>query len=317
MSFSFNHSHSTSNHTYMCTVHTACSSFFSTVTHQWKLSNSVCEATKSECIKVTRKMSSSVWLTGEHKLTVHLVRLQSRNQVPVHLNQRHLGLLVLVKDQLGCDGTQLILDRNYLVKNPTNKRIIKAIYQWQNCDTQSFLPFICCRNVQRSKLITTVRVYCTSLQSSICCSLSAKRLRLSSSSLRASWVSARRFTSSMILRIFLRPLGVLLLSLFSSFASSWSLCSNQEQSKMTKGHGRICFLPGFSSRYQMSREGLKEDRRIKQQLLPFHCWSQTPKCRELVSSGRNYKLLLFRLDLIWCKEEAGQKLVFIAYCSHP
>lgn len=54
----------------------------------------------------------------EQKLTVHLVRLQSRHQVPVHLNKRLLGLLVLIQDQLGGDGThhlrQLIPDNNYL-----------------------------------------------------------------------------------------------------------------------------------------------------------------------------------------------------------
>lgn len=41
----------------------------------------------------------------EHKLTVHLVRLQTRHQVPVHLNKRLLRLLVLIQDQLGGDGT--------------------------------------------------------------------------------------------------------------------------------------------------------------------------------------------------------------------
>lgn len=47
-------------------------------------------------------------------LTVHLVRLQPGHQVPVHLNQRCLGLLVLVQHQLGGDGArhlgQLVLD---------------------------------------------------------------------------------------------------------------------------------------------------------------------------------------------------------------
>ena len=77
-------------------------------------------------------------------------------------------------------------------------------------------------------------VRATSLLSSIWLSLSARRLHLSSSSLRASWVSARRFSTSMILRIFLRPLGVPLLSLVSPSPSSLSLCSNTE--KIHKQH---------------------------------------------------------------------------------
>lgn len=76
----------------------------------------------------------------------------------------------------------------------------------------------------------------TSLLSSICCSLSANRLHLSSSSLRASWVSARRFTSSMILRIFLRPLGVPALLFISSASFSLSLCSNTERSNKSHDH---------------------------------------------------------------------------------
>lgn len=46
------------------------------------------------------------------------MRLQYCDQVPVHLNERLLGLLILIQDQLGCDGTrhlrQLILYDNDL-----------------------------------------------------------------------------------------------------------------------------------------------------------------------------------------------------------
>lgn len=88
-------------------------------------------------------------------------------------------------------------------------------------------------NIKLQNKYILIFAWRTSLLSSICCSLSAKRLHLSSSSLRASWVSARRLASSMILRIFLRPLGVPLLSLIlssafsTSSASSSSLCSNR------------------------------------------------------------------------------------------
>lgn len=65
------------------------------------------------------------------KLTVHLVRLQSRHQVPVHLNKRLLGLLILVQDQLGRDGThhlrQLILYHNYLENNPSQSALFLYI----------------------------------------------------------------------------------------------------------------------------------------------------------------------------------------------
>lgn len=70
-----------------------------------------------------------------------------------------------------------------------------------------------------------------SLLSSIC-SLSAKRLHLSSSSLRASWVSERRLSSSIILRIFLRPLGVPLM-LNSLLESSLPLCLIKKKKKKT------------------------------------------------------------------------------------
>lgn len=63
-------------------------------------------------------VSSCVGLKRRRKLTVHLVGLQSRHQVPVHLNQRLLGLLVLIQDQLGGDGArhlrQLVLYNNNL-----------------------------------------------------------------------------------------------------------------------------------------------------------------------------------------------------------
>lgn len=71
----------------------------------------------------------------------------------------------------------------------------------------------------------------TSLMSSICCSRSAKRLRLSSSSRRASCVSDRSSSSSMIFRISLRPLGVPLGLGSSLISSSWSLYTNQQHSQ--------------------------------------------------------------------------------------
>lgn len=55
-----------------------------------------------------------MWVKREHQLTVHLVRLQSRHQVLVHLNKRRLGLLVLIQDQLGGDWAELIVYNNYL-----------------------------------------------------------------------------------------------------------------------------------------------------------------------------------------------------------
>lgn len=147
-------------------------------------------AFKSKCsANVTRCCKSR-----EHRLTVHLVRLQSRHQVPVHLHKWLFGLLILIQDQLGGDGAghlgQLILNNNYLENNGRQSQPA------------------CTHTLHKKHFLKGVCKFSTSLLSSICCSLSARRLHLSSSSLRASWVSARRFTSSMILRIFLRPLGV-------------------------------------------------------------------------------------------------------------
>lgn len=82
----------------------------------------------------------------------------------------------------------------------------------------------------------------TSLMSSSCCSLSANRLHLSSSSRRASWVSARSSMSSMILRIFLRCLGVLLVLFSSSSAPSLSLCSNKDSFHSLIAGANVVFL---------------------------------------------------------------------------
>lgn len=79
--------------------------------------------------------SCRVWAKREHQLTVHLVRLQSRHQVLVHLNKRRLGLLVLIQDQLGGDGAELIVYNNYLqtsaVRETTSgqQRVLCVIYQ--------------------------------------------------------------------------------------------------------------------------------------------------------------------------------------------
>lgn len=57
------------------------------------------------------------------------MRLQSRHQVPVHLNKRLLGHLILIQDQLGGDGTchlrQLILYNNYLENNADSQYFVQ------------------------------------------------------------------------------------------------------------------------------------------------------------------------------------------------
>lgn len=110
----------------------------------------------------------------------------------------------------------------------------------------------------------------TSLLSSICCSLSAKRLHLSSSSLRASWVSERRFSSSIILRIFLRPLGVPLL-LSSLSESSLPLCLIKI--KITNDQRMV--------EYQRAHKD------TQWQQTPVH-WSQTTGYKALVASAQSY-----------------------------
>lgn len=50
-------------------------------------------------------------------LTINLVRFELRNEVPVHLNQRLLGLFVLIQHQLGGDRTRhlrRLLHHNHL-----------------------------------------------------------------------------------------------------------------------------------------------------------------------------------------------------------
>lgn len=46
--------------------------------------------------------------TKTSRLTVHLVRLQARHQVPVHLNKWRLGVFVLIQGQLGGDGKRAL-----------------------------------------------------------------------------------------------------------------------------------------------------------------------------------------------------------------
>lgn len=64
-------------------------------------------------------------------LTVDLMRFELGDQVPVHLHQGLLGLLVLIQHQLGSDGTGHLggfLNLNYLRGEPKQRVSCYQLY---------------------------------------------------------------------------------------------------------------------------------------------------------------------------------------------
>lgn len=133
------------------------------------------------------------------------------HQISVNLHQRLFGLLIFIQHQFCGDGT----------------RDLWRLLHYNSLKT-SMCDFIL-NNIDLNKPLMSLSVF-TSRSFSLNVSLSAMRLLLSSSSFRASLVSVRSLSSLMILRIFLRPLGVPFSS--SSPSSSPSpLCTTENQKK--------------------------------------------------------------------------------------